>query len=532
MKKETVRSPWISFLALLFSTFVVIEAAAFQVPALPYIINSFGIPMAYAGSITVCYYAAGIVFAPIMGKVGDQIGRKKLMLIGLSIFAISEFLAAFSTTFSIFLFARFIQGVGYACIFPTMLAFVRDLFPPEKRGFPIGVLGAVGSLGAASGGIISGLLIDSLGWNSIYWVTSIFAIFGIIIVTLLIPNLQTGRNKVQIDYLGSFVLLITIVSIVTLPIQFSTIGSGSWITIGSILLAIAGIISLIFIEKRAKEPILDFKVLKIPAVYITCISAVLLTFSQISLTYALSFFIAAVPGYTAVQVGLVSTFNYLMGSISNPLIGFLNDKWRPQLFVVFGIAMLGISALLYSTIQVGTAMWFILSVSSLISFSLGTAQTSFKTIIVQNVTSDNIGAGTGMFSMFRDFGIPLGSTFSLALYASQKNAKVEATVEQRVTDLGIDSSYTNEIITAINSSSTEISTGLAAELQLLGLEANTFFQEVNFVGMSGAMTNVGLITGGAVGVCFIFCLFLFKKPKQHQASSFSQETPAVSTQEM
>lgn len=72
-----VRNPWLIFSALLVGCFVTVEAAAFQVPALPFITQDFGISPTFAGAITLCYYLAAAVFAPMMGRLGDQIGRKK-----------------------------------------------------------------------------------------------------------------------------------------------------------------------------------------------------------------------------------------------------------------------------------------------------------------------------------------------------------------------------------------------------------------------------------------------------------------------
>lgn len=518
-----VKSPWWTFTALLISSFVVVEAAAFQIPAMPFIVKDFGIPISFAGAISICYYAAGIVFAPIMGRLGDQIGRKQLTLIGLTIFSLSEFLAAMSPNFTIFLVARFIQGIGYACILPTILAFIRDLFPEGKRGFPLGVFGAVATLGAASGGIMSGLLIDQFGWSSIYWFTGIFAIVSIFIVVLFVP--KTERGEIQsIDYLGSFALLITVGSIVSLPMLITSIGWASQITLAVIASAVIGLIALVYFGRRAKTPVMDFNILKLPGIYVPSSVVILLTFSQIALTYAISFFVAGVPGWGPVEVGLVGTFNYAMASLSNPAIGWLNDKFKAQYFIVFGIAMLTVSAFLYTFIDVVSPLWFILAVSSLISFSLGAAQTSIKTVVVGNVPKGKSGAGIGIFSMFKDLGIPLGSTFGLGLYGMQQKTQTEGALLENARQAGI----SEELLPAVaNAGATqEITPELATQLQMLGINFEELLNKSTLEGMTLALGNVGYVIMGVLGVCFLLSLLLLRKPKfQHKNAIKINEIP-------
>ena len=106
------RTAWIIFATLLFSTFVTIEAAAFQSPAMPQITRHFGIPVTAAALITTLYYIGAIVFAPIMGRLADRTGRKRMVMIGLLIFSVAECAAVFSPSFPFFLAARFLQGLS------------------------------------------------------------------------------------------------------------------------------------------------------------------------------------------------------------------------------------------------------------------------------------------------------------------------------------------------------------------------------------------------------------------------------------
>ena len=162
------RRVWTIYVALLFGTFITVEAAAFQAPALPSLTRHFGISINLAATILIMYSLGMTVFAPIMGRLGDQIGRKRVLLAGMLGFSISEVIAATALNFPVFLTARFLQGLGVACIVPAVYAYIGHLFPEHKRGMALGIFAMTMTLGAASGGLLGGLLIDHYGWPSIY----------------------------------------------------------------------------------------------------------------------------------------------------------------------------------------------------------------------------------------------------------------------------------------------------------------------------------------------------------------------------
>lgn len=168
MKNNVQRSQWIQFIALLFGSFICIEAMVFQAPAIPSISQHFELPTYLAGLIIISFYITSASFYPIMGRIADQVGRKKILLFGMVVFAVSEAAAAISPTFSFFLVARVFQGFAVSCILPVAMAYISIIFPPEKRGFATGVFTAVQGIGSMTGAVIAGYLIKIYGWPIIY----------------------------------------------------------------------------------------------------------------------------------------------------------------------------------------------------------------------------------------------------------------------------------------------------------------------------------------------------------------------------
>ena len=228
--RTDTRTAWAVYAALLFGTFITIEAAAFQAPALPSVTRHFGIPVNMSALILILYSLALTVFAPIMGRLGDQHGRKRVITIGMVVFAASEFAAAWAPNFWFFLGARFVQGLGAACILPGVFAYATHLFPDNKRGLALGILAFTMTFGAASGGLLGGLLIDRLGWPSVYWISGALTLIGLVPVRMLVPEIAPAKNQAAFDYTGAMLLFAVIASLLSLPTWATNFGKESPIT--------------------------------------------------------------------------------------------------------------------------------------------------------------------------------------------------------------------------------------------------------------------------------------------------------------
>lgn len=416
MSNDKVRNPWFVFFFLLISVFVLLEAAAFQSPALPFITANFGVEPGFAGAITLAYYAAAVVFAPLMGRLSDQIGRKEMILGGLTLFAVSEFLAALSPNFAIFLAARFLQGMGYASVFPVIFAYISDLFKEESRGKAIGYLGATATIGAASGGVIAGILIDLYGWSIIYWISGILSAIGAVIIYFTMPKTTNRSSKQVIDLPGAITLLITIGSIVTLPMMLTNFGMGSPISIALIITSILGLISLILVERKARVPVMDIKILRLRGIYVPAMIVILQNFCNIALIYALTYYIAGREGWGATETGIMSTVNYVFNSIATLTTGYLVDKYKPKFFVLAGAVLSLGGAFAYTLITTTSSYAYLIFAVSIVGLCSGLINPALMKIVMTDVPAALRGAGSGTYVMFRDIGVPLGSSIGLALY--------------------------------------------------------------------------------------------------------------------
>ena len=303
-------NPWFIFTALLAGSFITMEAAAFQAPAIPAISKYFGIPASIAALVSMIYYLALVIGHPICGQLADRFGRKRILTIGLLSFTVSEFLAAKSPSYELLLVARFLQGASVACILPVILSYIAYLFPSEKRGMPLGIMVFTMSFGATTGAVIGGLLIDTFSWRAVYWASGTLSILGLLLTLWKVPETPTTRAEIKVDKGGIVLLFFTATALLSAPTMMSRFGLSSAEALSVLGVGIICAFIMWQVEKRAQSPVVDTRIMSKRSFFIPCLVYMLFLVVHGGTIYSLSFFISDRPGGSASQVGLINTFAF------------------------------------------------------------------------------------------------------------------------------------------------------------------------------------------------------------------------------
>ena len=502
------RSPWAVYAALLFGTFITIEAAAFQAPVLPSITRQYGIPVTLAALILILYFLGLTVLAPIMGRYGDLHGRRKVLTLGLVVFAASEFAAAWAPNFAIFLGARFVQGFGVACILPSVLAYVTHLFPAERRGLALGILTFTMTFGATAGGLLGGLLIDGLGWRSVYWISGALALAGLLPVRLLVPEIAPSGERAPFDFFGALLLFATIAALLSLPTWATNFGAGSPITW---LIVVVGVGSLVLLwrhSRQASAPVIDVDILSRPgfakpsAIYwlhMLCFSGVV---------YSLAFFVNIRPGGSASQFGLVTMFLYGWGLLSAPISGRLIDRFDPRTISIVALAGSLVGVLLLLGIDAATPLWVVILVVSVLGLTMGANSPAVMKIAFGAVPAPKMGAGTGLFSMFRDLGNPTGSSLSLAVFGATLAYQARASVLRQLEPLGLDATTLDTLAGVAGGRARGLPADVVQQLAGRGVDAAAIVREATALGVNAALHNVGVLLAAMMALALLVSLRL------------------------
>lgn len=517
---------WKSYIILLIGIFVTLEAANFVGVVTPAMTAYYGLDVKNASIFSIAYYMTGIALAPLFGRMGDRVGRKKLVIIGLVIFALSEFVAGMIPPLSIMILARVIQGVGYALIFANVLAYIPEMFEENKRGKAIGIFTLFTYVATGTGGIIAGVLLDSFGWNSIFIVSGSLAALGAILVTFFVPNTKPLASKVKqkIDFSGAALIMLFIGTFVSIPLLAGNFGYGSVYTLTALIVALLVLLAIIFVEKKAHSPILDIAVLKIKGIQA---SAMLITGTHIVLlatVSVLTFFAASRAGITGVSLGLIPTVNFAIGIIVGPIVGYFLDRYRPFYIILIALFTGTIGVTLFSFINSETTLSYLLIVMAFMGAFASSLNATLMKIVVDESPQEKKGVGTGTFALFKDFGFPLGSSIGLAIYGVFKSSGSTSGVREQVVSQGGTQQEAELVANAVLSNN--VTAEAQAILTNLNLEVTELLAVADFNGIDSAINAIAILNITVISVLFIITFILLKKQRKKQTVSQSQD-PAI-----
>ncbi|MFL6323057.1 MAG: MFS transporter [Nitrososphaeraceae archaeon] len=272
------RCAWVTLGILSSTLLVVFFSETMLLPAIPEIMKDFSISYGTAAWIFSSYLIVAAVMTPIAGKMSDLYGKKKVLLVLLTLYAAGIAAGGFAHNITFLLASRIIQGVGLAAV-PAAFSLLRDTFPPAKLAIAVGVFGSAYSAGSVVGLLAGATIIQSFGWHSTFFSIVPFAAAVTIMIAKFVrenkgqltatTSAQESTGKKQyvspsIDIKGALVLSITIISfLVALTIVQSGINSTSLPQIG--IAFVVSVISLgvfVFIERRVAFPLVDMRLLK------------------------------------------------------------------------------------------------------------------------------------------------------------------------------------------------------------------------------------------------------------------------------
>lgn len=358
-------------------------------------------------------------FAPILGKLGDVIGRRITLLVGILIFILGNIATALASSLVFMLIARFIVGVGSAAIAPVVIAYIVTEFPQDKvsKGFSLYML--ISSAAVIFGPTLGGLIINRWGWRRMMWVCVLLSV--IIFFACLILNKErktVHKSLTDFDWLGAIFVLIFFSLALCVPSFGQNFG---WKSVAFLYILIATVIAfimLLWVEKKAKKPILQGSFMKRRA-FILSIAALFLTqgLMQANMTNLIVFVNYTQPENTVIS-GYAISIMYLGMSLGSILLGPLADKYEPKriLTTSFAVTAIGCAVmLLFST----TTSVILLALSlGVLGFGLGANATIFMRVVLFGVPTEKAGTATGTYGLFRDLAAPFGVAVFVPLFTN------------------------------------------------------------------------------------------------------------------
>jgi len=387
--------------------------------ALPNIISTFNITVSTSAWIITAYILANAIFVPIWGKLGDMFGRKKIYLIGFLFFTGASLFAGLAWSFGSLIFFRILQGIAISAAYPTSMAILTVTFvDKKKRAQALGIWSASMALGAILGPLIGGPLIDAFGWRSVFLINVPLGFIGIVMALFFLKESASPKPKGNFDLFGATILGIFLSAIV-LVIDRGT--SWGWISSASLISYFIAIISAIlfyFIEKRQKEPIIDFEIFKNKVFVMTILNTFVVFMGLMGSMFLIPLFVQTFLGYSATQAGYLFVPMGLFLIIGALFGAKLMNKIRPGKVIAIGtlIAAAGFSFL--TLLDPRSSALNIIIPLSLVTLGIGIGMSSRTNIIATSVSKEKVGSTSSIFVLFRNIAGAIGIAFFATVLSS------------------------------------------------------------------------------------------------------------------
>ncbi|AMM21464.1 MFS transporter [Frondihabitans sp. PAMC 28766] len=404
-------------------------------PVLPTIQTALHTSQTNVTWVLTAYLLSASIFTPILGRLGDMRGKKKMFVIALVALAVGSLLAALATTLPIMIAARVIQGVGGG-VLPLAFGIIRDEFPSEKVGGAVGLIAALTAIGAGLGIVLAGPIVSALNYHWLFWIPLIMIAAAAVAAVALVPESQE-KTPGRINWLTATLLSVWLVALLIAVSEAPTWGWGSAKVLGLLAAAVVFGVVWVLVERRSSNPLIDMRMMAIRAVWTTNLVALMFGVAMYALFAFLPEFLqtpsAAGYGFGAsitksgVMILPQAVFMFLVGLVA----GRLAQRFGSKLVLIVG-SLIGTAALVilaFAHIQ----EWEIYLATALTGIGFGLAFSSMSNIIVSAVPREQTGVASGMNANIRTIGGSLGA----AVMASIVTAKVAPS------GLPVESGYTN-----------------------------------------------------------------------------------------
>ena len=365
--------------------------------------------------------------APILGKVGDVIGRRTTLLLGIAVFTLGNVLSALANSLVFMMIARFVVGIGTAAMTPVIMAYIVTSFPPNQvaKGFSLYML--ISSASVIFGPTLGGLIISAYGWRAMLWVCVAICATTFIACVLTAGKQDSQRRPLQnFDGIGAVLVLIFFGQMLCVPSFGQNFGWTSRAFLGVLIAAVISLAGLIAAERKAVYPILPGSFMMRGA-FILSVLALFLTqgLMQANMTNTIVFVNYTQPDNTAVS-GYAISVMYVGMSLGAVILGPLADRFEPKAVLTGSLLLTGIGCGILFLFSEATSVLLLMASLGILGFGLGGNGTIFMKVALSGLPQQEAGAGTGTYGLFRDLAAPFGVAVFVPLFTNQISNRIAA----------------------------------------------------------------------------------------------------------
>jgi len=384
--------------------------------------------------VVTAYLLTSTITVPLYGKLSDVYGRKILLFVGITIFLVGSLLSGLSQNMTELILFRGLQGLGAGALFPIALAVIGDLFTPRERGRYQGLFGAVFGLSFILGPFIGGYLTDNISWHWVFYVNMPVGFGALAVIAVALPNFHpnTGITARDLDYLG-----IALFTGGVVPLLLGLTNKGltnshgqlnNWTdpTVGGlIVLSVVLLAAFLWVERRAKQPIIPLELFKNRTYAATNLATFVVAFGMFASIIFIPRFYQSVKGISATQSGYM-IWPLLVGLIGGSVgTGILISRMgRYKVVMLISMAILVIGSYLMTHLTTTTSDWALWSWMFLMGLGIGPSMAGFTVVVQNSAPPKQLGAATSTLTFLRQVGGSVGLAIAGTLFSQEFTQKL------------------------------------------------------------------------------------------------------------
>ncbi|MGO7633349.1 MFS transporter [Rhizobium leguminosarum] len=364
--------------------------------------------------IVLAYLLAITTLIVSVGRLGDIIGRRRLLLIGILLFTLASILCGVAPTLWLMIAARAVQGLGAAIMMALTMAFVGETVPKERTGSAMGLLGTMSAIGTALGPSLGGLLIAGLGWPAIFLVNVPLGVLTFVLAYRHLPaDISKGKtDRKDFDIAGTLLLALTL-SAYALAM---TIGHGRFglLNIAQLSAAVFCTGLFVFAEARAASPLIQLTVFRNRVLTASLAMNALVSTVMMATLVVAPFYLSHALGLNQALVGIVMSIGPVISILSGVPAGRLVDRLDAPFVVVAGLVAMAAASVAMAVLS-GISGY--IAAIAMLTPGYQLFQAANNTAVMADVRSEQRGVISGMLNLSRNLGLIAGASVMGAVFA-------------------------------------------------------------------------------------------------------------------
>lgn len=420
---------------IIMGTFVTILNQTLMSTALPRIMSEFSITATQGQWLTTAYMLINGIMVPITAYLVDRFTTRQLYLFAMSVFSIGTLVAATSHVYSMLIMGRMIQAVGAGIVLPLQMIVVLYMFPIEKRGAAMGLIGLAMNFAPAIGPTFSGWVVQNYHWNMLFYFILPFAIVDVIVAFFVLKNVgEVGRPK--LDWVS---VIYSTLGFGGLLFGFSNASSNPFFSVNVALPLVVGILAIILLVKRSnksKTPLLNFKVFSYRGYRLNLMISFIITAGLYGAIILLPIYFQTIRGLTPMQSGMILLPGAIVLAVMSPITGRLFDKHGGKKLAIVGLFLITTTTLLIGFIDLETSIKTIVGLQMVRSLGFSLTLMPLQTAAFNAVPLAMASHASAMFNTQRQLAGSMGTAlFIVVMTLASNSSAAQALASDKLADL-------------------------------------------------------------------------------------------------